>query len=136
MTATQERTKGSNMGQSRPNVKDLDSYIENRARILRKTYQDHVAWERRLKVSSVSHGASLTWFDHEGRRHTTLINEEYMQTHWRVIRSVILDLAECGPAGHEVLRVLVERQRPAPRELQARQPRSSTRNASGAPPEA
>ena len=121
---------------SRPNVKDLESYIENRARILRKTYQDHVAWERRLNVSSVSHGASLTWFDHDGRRHTTLINEEYMQTHWRVIRSVILDLAECGPAGHEVLRLLVERQRPMPRASQVRQSRSSSTSTSSTPTDA
>ncbi len=89
-----------------PDVRDLTAYIENRRRILQKLYDDHRRWEKSLNAASVSSGVSVTWFNHEGERRVMVINGSYMSVHWKVIRSLILDLAECGPAGQEVLRQL------------------------------
>jgi hypothetical protein len=104
----QEREGDSQPGRSKPvpDVRDLPDYIENRRRILEKLYEDHRRWEKSLNAASVSSGVSVTWFNHEGERRVMVINGSYMSVHWKVIRSLILDLAECGPAGQEVLRQL------------------------------
>jgi hypothetical protein len=93
-------------GRPVPDVQDLPAYIENRHRILQKLYDDHRRWENSLNAASVSSGVSVTWFNHEGERRMMVINGSYMSVHWKIIRSLILDLAECGPAGQDVLRRL------------------------------
>ena len=93
-------------GRPTPDVRNLPAYIENRHRILQKLYDDHRRWEKSLNAASVSSGISITWFNHEGERRVMVINGSFMSVHWKIIRSLILDLAECGPAGQEVLRQL------------------------------
>lgn len=93
-------------GKPVPDVRDLTAYIENRQRILQKLYDDHRRWEHSLNAASVSSGVSVTWFNTEGERRVVVINGSYMSVHWKIIRSLILDLAECGPVGQEALRQL------------------------------
>jgi hypothetical protein len=93
-------------GRTAPDVRDLTAYIENRHRILLQLYDDHRRWEKSLNAASVSSGVSVTWFNHEGERRVMVINGSFMSVHWKIIRSLILDLAECGPAGQEILRQL------------------------------
>lgn len=102
----QDREARAGRGRPVPDVWDLTAYIENRQRILQKLYDDHRRWETSLNAASVSSGVSITWFNHEGERHVMAINGSFMSVHWKVIRSLILDLAECGPDGQEVLRQL------------------------------
>lgn len=104
----QEQVRESQAGRGRPvpDVQDLSAYIANRHRILQKLYDDHRRWEKSLNAASVSSGISITWFNHEGERRVMVINGSFMSVHWKIIRSLILDLAECGPAGQEVLRQL------------------------------
>jgi hypothetical protein len=104
----QDREGESQAGHGRPapDVRDLPTYIESRHRILQKLYDDHRRWEKSLNAARVSSGVSVTWFNHEGERRVMVINGAFMSVHWKIIRSLILDLAECGPAGQEILRQL------------------------------
>jgi S-adenosylmethionine/arginine decarboxylase-like enzyme len=93
--------------QAVPDVDDLPHFIANRSRILTKTYQDHLTWEQALNVSTSRFGTYTSWVDSEGTTRTVVIDESYVAIHWKIMRSIILDLAECGKEGLDVLRAMI-----------------------------
>jgi hypothetical protein len=90
-----------------PDIENLPDYIANRARILSKTYDDHLAWDQALNASTNRFGLSRRWVASDGTKRTVVITRPYMTIHWKILRSVILDLAECGEEGLDVLRALL-----------------------------
>jgi hypothetical protein len=105
-----------------PDVNDMHDYIQHRSRILKKAYDDHVRWETELKATRGDVGVAAVWFDQDGERHVDIINEAYMATHWKMIRSLILDLADCGPEGQDAVRRLVPAKLMLPAERETSEP--------------
>jgi hypothetical protein len=69
-----------------------------------KAYADHVAWDAAMKTAPTRERLVQTWVDSDGGNHTMTIDRAYLAIHWRIIRSLILDLADCGNEGTQVLR--------------------------------
>jgi len=97
---------GSEQEQAVPDVNNSQDYIENRAMILDRMYKDHLAWDEALAKTGQT-GIFRSWTDEDGTKRTTVIDRPYLETHWRIIRSLIMDLADCGSEGQKVLRRMV-----------------------------
>lgn len=98
----------SERGWATPDVENLPDYIANCARILSKTYDDRLAWAQALRTSPNRVGTDTRWVDGEGTQRRAVITKSFMAIHWKIMRSVILDLAECGEDGLDVLRALLK----------------------------
>jgi hypothetical protein len=90
-----------------PNVEDLHDYIEDRASLLNKVFTDHVIWEQSLEAFGRDASLAATWIDHQGEEHVFAINRVYLDTHLKIVRSLLADLAACGPAGNVAIQSIV-----------------------------
>jgi hypothetical protein len=91
----------------RPDVDNLELYIQSRARTLLKLSTDHVAWDEALKASVPGERLLQTWIGEDGTKLRLVLDRAYLSIHWRIMRSLILDLADCGSEGKKVLKQLV-----------------------------
>jgi hypothetical protein len=83
-----------------PDVEDIQDYIADRASLLNKVFTDHVIWEQSLEAFGRDASLAATWIDHEGEEHIFAINRVYLDGHFKIVRSLLADLAACGPAGN------------------------------------
>jgi hypothetical protein len=103
-----ERTLESERDWGAPEVEHLPDSIANRSRILRKTSADHMAWDQAIRASPNRFGTDTKWVDAEDTPRTVVITPSFMAIHEKILRSVILDLADCGEEGLDVLRALLK----------------------------
>jgi hypothetical protein len=82
-----------------PDVEDIQGYIEDRASLLNKAFTDHVIWEQSLEAFGRDASLAATWIDHQGEEHVFAINRVFLDAHFKIVRSLLADLAACGPAG-------------------------------------
>jgi hypothetical protein len=83
-----------------PDVGDMQDYIADRASLLNKIFTDHVIWEQSLGAFGKDASLAATWIDHQGEEHVFAINRVYLDAHFKIVRSLLADLAACGPAGN------------------------------------
>jgi hypothetical protein len=83
---------------------DLAAYRENRAALLNKIMLDHLVWVQSLTQFGAGPGLEATWIDGDGQDHVTAINQEFIDAHLRILRSVMHDLEKCGPEGQIIIR--------------------------------
>ena len=83
-----------------PDVEDMPDYIADRASLLNKVFTDHVIWAQSLEAFGRDSSLAATWIDHEGQDHVVAINRVYLEAHRNIVRSLLADLAACGPAGN------------------------------------
>lgn len=82
-----------------PDVEDMRDYIGDRASLLNKVFTDHVIWEQSLEAFGRDASLAATWIDHEGEEHIFAINRVYLDAHFKILRSLLADLATCGSTG-------------------------------------
>ena len=90
-----------------PDVDDIQDYIEDRASLLNKVFTDHVIWEQSLEAFGRDASLAATWIDHQGEEHVFAINRVYLDAHFKIVRSLLADLAACGPAGNVAIQSIV-----------------------------
>jgi len=83
---------------------DRAAYRANRASLLNKTMLDHLVWVQSLEQFGKDSSLAATWIDGEGRDQVTAINQAFLTAHLRILRSVMHDLARCGPEGQLIIR--------------------------------
>ena len=79
---------------------DIQHFVANRAFLLNKAFTDHVIWEQSLEAFGRDASLAATWIDHDGQEHIFAINRVYLDAHFKIVRSLLADLAACGPAGN------------------------------------
>src|ERR671917_83953 len=79
---------------------DIQHFVEDRAFLLNKVFTDHVIWEQSLEAFGRDASLAATWVDHTGEEHVFAINRVYLDAHFKIVRSLLADLAACGPAGN------------------------------------
>ena len=90
-----------------PDVEDMHDYIEDRASLLNKAFTDHGIWEQSLEAFGRDASLAATWIDHQGEEHVSAINRVYLDAHFKIVRSLLADLAACGPAGNIAIQSIV-----------------------------
>jgi len=90
-----------------PDVEDIQNYIGDRASLLNKVFTDHVIWEQSLAAFGRDASLAATWIDHQGEEHVFAINRVYLDAHFKIVRSLLADLAACGPAGNVAIQSIV-----------------------------
>jgi hypothetical protein len=90
-----------------PDVEDMHDYIENRPFLLNKVFTDHVIWEQSLEAFGRDASLAATWIDHQGEDHVFAINRVFLDAHFKIVRSLLADLAACGPAGNVAIQSIV-----------------------------
>src|SRR5215218_10869480 len=90
-----------------PDVEDIQNYIDDRASLLNKVFTDHVIWEQSLAAFGRDASLAATWVDHQGEEHVFAINRVYLDAHFKIVRSLLADLAACGPAGNIAIQSIV-----------------------------
>jgi hypothetical protein len=90
-----------------PDVEDMQDYIEVRASLLNKAFTDHVIWEQSLEAFGREASLAATWIDHQGEEHVFAINRVFLNAHFKIVRSLLADLAACGPAGNVAIQSIV-----------------------------
>ena len=90
-----------------PDVEDMQVYIEDRASLLNKVFTDHVIWEQSLEAFGRDVSLAATWIDHQGEEHVFAINRVFLDAHFKIVRSLLADLAACGPAGNVAIQSIV-----------------------------
>jgi hypothetical protein len=90
-----------------PDVEDMQDYIADRACLLNKVFTDHVIWEQSLAAFGRDASLAATWVDHQGEEHTFAINRVYLDAHFKIVRSLLADLAACGPAGNVAIQSIL-----------------------------
>lgn len=85
---------------------DLDDVAlrENRATLLNTLMLDHLVWVQSLGQFGKDASLAATWIDGNGQEHVTAINQAFLDAHLRIVRSVMHDLAACGPEGQLLIR--------------------------------
>ena len=83
-----------------PDVEHMHDYVADRASLLNKVFTDHMIWEQSLGAFGRDASLAATWIDHLGQEHTFAINRVYLDAHFKIVRSLLADLAACGPAGN------------------------------------
>jgi hypothetical protein len=78
---------------------DMLDYIADRASLLNKVFTDHLIWEQSLRAFGRDASLAATWVDYQGEEHVFAINRVYLDAHFTIVRSLLADLAACGPAG-------------------------------------
>jgi hypothetical protein len=90
-----------------PDVENMHDYIEDRASLLNKAFTDHVIWEQSLEAFGRDASLAATWIDHQGEEHVFAINRLFLNAHFKIVRSLLADLAACGPAGNLAIQSIV-----------------------------
>jgi hypothetical protein len=90
-----------------PDVEDMPDYIEDRASLLNKVFTDHVIWEQSLEAFGRDASLAATWVDHDGEEHVFAINRVYLDAHFKIVRTLLADLAACGPAGNVAIQSIL-----------------------------
>jgi hypothetical protein len=83
---------------------DRVSYRENRAELLNKMMLDHLLWAKSLEQFGKDTSLAATWIAGDGQDQVTAINQAFLDAHLRIVRSVMHDLATCGPEGQLMVR--------------------------------
>jgi hypothetical protein len=88
---------------------DLDraAYRANRAELLNKLLLDHVLWVRSLDRFGTDASLAATWVDRDGQDQVTALDQAFLAAHLRILRSVMHDLARCGPEGQHLIQTIV-----------------------------
>jgi hypothetical protein len=90
-----------------PDIADMPDYIADRASLLNKVFTDHVVWMQSLEAFGRDASLAATWVDHEGEQHVFAINRLYLDAHLKIARSLLADLAACGPAGNVAIQSIL-----------------------------
>jgi hypothetical protein len=90
-----------------PDVEDMPDYIADRASLLNKVFTDHVIWEQSLEAFGRDASLAATWIDHQGEEHIFAINRVYLDAHFKILRSLLADLAACGAGGNLAIQRIV-----------------------------
>jgi hypothetical protein len=90
-----------------PDIADMPDYIADRASLLNKVFTDHVIWEQSLEAFGRDASLAATWVDHEGEEHIFAIDRVYLDAHFKIVRSLLADLAACGPAGNVAIQSIL-----------------------------
>ena len=93
-----------------PDEKDVQRFIEDRAHLLNKALVDHIVWRQSLEQFGRDASLAATWIDHEGQDHVFAINRSYLNSHLKIVRSLMNDLAACGPEGKRVVQSIISLQ--------------------------
>ena len=90
-----------------PDEDDVRDFIQNRADLLNKALVDHIVWRQSLE--QFGHDASLaaTSIDHQGQDHVAAINSIYLQSHLKIVRSLMNDLVACGTEGKKAVQSIL-----------------------------
>jgi hypothetical protein len=86
---------------------DVRDFIQNRAHLLNKALVDHTVWRQSLEQFGRDASLAATWIDHQGQEHVFAINRVYLDAHFKIVRSLLADLAACGPAGNLAIQRIV-----------------------------
>jgi hypothetical protein len=100
-------SKGREHDETGQDIDDLDAFIQDRAFLLNKVLTDQVVWRQSLKAFARDASLSATWIDHEGQEHSFAINRVFLAAHFKIVRSLMDDLAACGPGGERVIAKVV-----------------------------
>ena len=88
-------------------TRDRAAYRVNRADLLHKLLLDHVLWVQALERFGTDASLAATWVDRDRQEQVTAINQAFLAAHLRILRSVMHDLATCGPEGQRLIQTIV-----------------------------
>lgn len=86
---------------------DRVAYRVNRAQLLTKLLLDYLLWAQALAPFAQDASLAATWVDHAGQVQVTAINQAFLAAQLRILRSVMHDLAKCGPEGQRLIQTIV-----------------------------
>ena len=86
---------------------DEHAYIVDRAHLLNKVFTDQVLWEQSLLTFAREASLSATWMDACGQEHVVAINRAFLNAHYKIVRSLFLDLKACGAEGQRAIQAVV-----------------------------
>jgi hypothetical protein len=89
------------------NEGDLQGFIADRAHLLNKALVDHIVWRQSLDQFGRDASLAATWIDHEGKDHVVAINRTYLQSHLKIVRSLMNDLVACGAEGKKAVQSIL-----------------------------
>src|SRR4051794_23184065 len=78
---------------------DERAYIVDRAQLLNRVFTDQVLWEQSLATFAEDASLSATWVDGRGESHVVPIDRAFLDAHYKIVRSLFLDLKACGAEG-------------------------------------
>ena len=90
-----------------PDEKDVQRFIEDRAHLLNKALVDHIVWRQSLEQFGRDASLAATWVDHEGQDHVVAINRAYLNSHLKIVRSLMNDLIACGTEGKRAVQSIL-----------------------------
>jgi hypothetical protein len=74
-------------------------YLLDRVHRLTRLLRDLESWRRTTAQLDGSGTLAITWTDHEGQEHDTLLTETFLAGHARVLHAAADDLINCGDEG-------------------------------------
>ena len=86
---------------------DRAAYRANRAELLNKLLFDYLVWAQALTPFAGDTSLAATCVDRDGQPQVTAINQAFLAAHLRILRSVMHDLAQCGPEGRFLFQSIV-----------------------------
>ena len=90
-----------------PDEKDVQRFIEDRAHLLNKALVDHIVWRQSLEQFGRDASLAATWVDYEGQDHVVAINRAYLNSHLKIVRSLMNDLIACGTEGKRAVQSIL-----------------------------
>ena len=90
-----------------PDEKDVQRFIEDRAHLLNKALVDHIVWRQSLEQHGRDASLAATWVDYEGQDHVVAINRAYLNSHLKIVRSLMNDLIACGTEGKRAVQSIL-----------------------------
>jgi hypothetical protein len=86
---------------------DAQAYIVDRAQLLNRVFTDQVLWEQSLATFAEGATLSATWVDGCGEAHVFPIDRAFLDAHYKIVRSLLLDLKACGAEGQRAIQAVV-----------------------------
>ena len=90
-----------------PDEEDVQRFFEDRTHLLNKSLVDHIVWRQSLEQFGRDASLAATWIDHEGQDHVVAINRAYLQSHLKIVRSLMNDLIGCGSEGKRAVQSIL-----------------------------
>lgn len=86
---------------------DEQAYILDRAQLLNRVFTDQVLWEQSLAAFAEDASLSATWVDGCGATHVFPIDRAFLDAHYKIVRSLLLDLKACGAEGQRAIQAVL-----------------------------
>jgi P2-related tail formation protein len=74
-------------------------YLRDRVQRLTRLLRDLESWRRTIAQLDGAGTLAITWTDHEGKEHDTLLTPTFLAGHARILHAAADDLINCGEEG-------------------------------------